>query len=134
MTTKQEVSGWAVGWTGFAGMMMILLGFFHGIAGLAAILENELYVLTADYVLRFDVTAWGWIHLAFGVLVFVAGWALFAGAVWARTIGVILAAISILANFAWLPWYPLWSIVMIAVGSFVIWALTVHGRDMADHL
>ena len=134
MTTRQEVSGWAVGWTGFAGMMMILLGFFHGIAGLAAILENELYVLTADYVLRFDVTAWGWIHLVFGVLVFVAGWALFAGAVWARTMGVILAAISILANFAWLPWYPLWSIVMIAVGSFVIWALTVHGRDMAQHL
>jgi hypothetical protein len=41
-----------------------------------------------------------------------------------------MAIVSILANFAWMPYYPVWSILMIALGIFVIWALTVHGRDV----
>jgi hypothetical protein len=128
--TQREVSGWAIGWTSFAAIMMIMVGFFHAFAGLVGLLEDEFYVTTSEYVLQFDATTWGWIHLLFGILVALAGFALFSGAVWARTVGVILAAVSIAANFAWLPWYPLWSIIMITVGVFVIWALTVHGRDI----
>lgn len=130
--TQREVSGWAIGWTAFAGVMMIMLGFFHGIAGLVGILEDELYVLAGDYVFQLDATTWGWIHLVLGVLVLIAGFYVFNGAVWARTIGVILAVLSALANFAWLPWYPLWSILMITATVFVIWALTAHGRDITE--
>ena len=75
-------------------------------------------------------TTWGWIHLIAGIVVFIAGIYLLSGQVWARTIGVIMAIVSILANFAWLPWYPFWSILMIVAAGFVIWALTVHGRDI----
>ena len=132
--TEREVSGWAVGWTAFAAVMMIMTGFFHGIAGLVGVLEDELYALAGDYVFKLDVTTWGWIHLVLGVLVVFAGFYVFTGAVWARTIGVILAVVSILANFAWLPWYPLWSILMITAGVFVIWALTAHGRDVAQRV
>lgn len=128
--TQQEVSSAAVGWTVFAAVMMWLIGGFHAIAGLVALFEDEFYVLTPDYIFKFDVTTWGWIHLIAGIVVVLAGAALFSGAVWARTIGVILAVVSILANFAWLPWYPFWSIIMITVNVFVIWALTVHGRDI----
>ena len=125
-----EISGWAVGWTWFAAVMMWIIGALHAMAGLVAVINKEFYAITPDYVFQFDVTAWGWIHLIMGVIVFLAGISLLSGQVWARTIGVIIAVISILANFAWLPWYPFWSIIMIAVGVSVIWALTVHGRDI----
>lgn len=130
MATRDGSSGWAAAWTIYAAVWMWILGFMHGIAGFAGIVEDEVLVATPNYLLQFDVTTWGWIHLILGILVFAAGFAVFAGAVWARTVGVGLAAISIVGNFAWLPYQPLWSILMIAANSFVIWALTVHGRDM----
>ncbi len=131
MTMDTETSGWAVGWTAFAGVMMVILGVFHAIAGFVGILKDELYVLAGGYVLQLDASTWGWIHLVAGIVIFLAGVALFTGATWARVIGVILAVVSIVANFAWLPWYPLWAIVMITADVFVIWALTAHGRDIA---
>ena len=131
--TQQEVSGWAVGWTWFAAVMMWIIGAWHAIAGLVGIVNDEFYVATPEYIFQFDVTTWGWIHLIAGIVVFIAGIYLLSGQVWARTIGVIMAIVSILLNFAWLPWYPFWSILMITAGGFVIWALTVHGRDIEYH-
>jgi hypothetical protein len=134
-------SGWAIGWTYFAAFMMIMIGVFHAIAGLSAIFEDEfLRVVPAIgtqpegdvYFLQFDATTWGWIHLIVGIVVALAGLALFSGAVWARTIGAILAALSAIVGFAWIPWYPVWGIVIIALASAVIWALTVHGRDVVQ--
>lgn len=132
MEPARQPSGWAVGWTFFAAFMMIMIGVFHAIAGLAGILEDEIYVLGQDYVFKFDATTWGWIHLIAGIVVALAGFALFSGAVWARTVGVILASLSMIANFAWLPWYPIWSIIIIVIDVAVIWALTVHGRDVVE--
>ena len=123
----------AVGWTWFAGIMMLLLGVFWAFAGLVGILEDDILVATPNYVFKFDVTTWGWIHLILGIVVFLAGFALFQGAVWARTVGVILAGISALVGFVWLPWYPIWGIIFIVIAVFVIWALTVHGRDVTKY-
>ncbi len=131
MTSQQDVSGYAVGWTAFAATLMIIMGFFHSIAGLVAILEDDLIVLTPNYIFQFDVSTWGWIHLIAGILVLLAGFYLFTGAVWARVIGVIIVALSMVANFAWLPYQTAWSAIMITIGGFVIWALTAHGRDIA---
>ena len=132
MTSQQDVSGWAVGWTAFAGTLMIIMGFFHAITGLVAVLEDDLIVVTPDYIFQFSVTTWGWIHLIAGIIVFLSGFYLFTGAVWARVIGVIIVAFSMVANFAWLPYWPVWSVILIAAGGFVIWALTAHGRDVAS--
>jgi hypothetical protein len=123
-------SGWAVGWIMFAAIMMLLIGFFHAMAGLVAIVDDNFYVATKEYVFQFDRTTWGWIHLIFGVVVFLGGLSLFKGAIWARTVGVILGVISAVVGFAWLPWYPIWGILIVAVAVSVIWALTVHGRDV----
>jgi hypothetical protein len=128
----KQRSGAAVGFTMFAAFMMILIGSFHIIAGLAGILEDEFYVATKEWIFQFDGTTWGWIHLLAGIVILLAGFGLFSGAVWARTIGVIMATVSAIANFAWLPYYPIWSVVMIAINVFVIWALTVHGRDITE--
>jgi hypothetical protein len=120
----------AVGWTWFAGFMMILLGSFWAMAGLVGIFEDDFFVATPDYVFKFDVTTWGWIHLILGIVVVLAGLALFQGALWARTVGVVLALLSAVVGFAWLPWYPIWGIILVTVAIFVIWSLTVHGRDV----
>jgi hypothetical protein len=130
VSSQSEPNGWALGWTSYAAVMLMLVGGFHGFAGLVGILENDLYVLAGGYVLELDVTTWGWIHLVAGVVVFFAGLGLLSGATWARVVGVTVAVLSTLMNFAWLPWYPLWSLIMITANAFVIWALTVHGRDM----
>jgi len=127
---ERQPSGAAVGWTMFAAFMMILIGSFHAIAGLAGILEDEFYAITPNYVFEFDATTWGWVHLIGGVIVLLAGFGLFSGAVWARTVGVIVATISAIVSFVWIPWYPVWSIVVIGVDVAVIWALTAHGRDI----
>ncbi len=130
--SDNQPSGMAVGFTAFAGVMMIVVGFFHAIAGFGAILEDKVYVVGSDYVFSFDATAWGWIHLLIGVLLVLAGFGVFSGSVAARTVGVILATISAIANFAFLLGWnaPLWSIIMILVDITIIWALTMHGRDI----
>ena len=122
-------SGWAVGWIMFAAIMMLLIGFFHVMAGLVAIVDDNFYVATKEYVFQFDRTTWGWIHLILGIVVFIAGLSLFKGAIWARTVGVILGVISAVVGFAWLPWYPVWGILIVVIAVSVIWALTMHGRD-----
>jgi hypothetical protein len=128
---SKQWSGWAVGYTVFAAVMMWLVGGMHLIAGFAALINDEFYVLGQEYVFKFDLTTWGWIHLLIGTLVVIGGIALFGGAVWARTLAVILTIASVLTAFAWLPWYPVFGAIIIAVGIGVIWAVTAHGRDIA---
>jgi hypothetical protein len=130
VTNDNEVSAWGIGWISYAAVMLMLVGGFHAFAGLVGILEDELYVLAAGYVLELDATTWGWIHLIAGGIVALTGIALLGGATWARVIGVIVAVASTFVNFAWLPWYPLWSLIMITANAFVIWALIVHGRAL----
>ena len=134
MTEQSNVhhSGWAVGWSAFASVMLIMVGIFHAMAGLVALVDDTFYVVGETWVFEFDVTAWGWIHLIGGALVALAGFGIISGNVVARTVGVAAAVISALVNFAWLPYQPVWSVVMIAVAIAVIWALTVHGRDIAE--
>ena len=126
----EQKSGVAVGFSMFAAIMLMINGSFQIIAGLAGIFENEFYVRTPNYFLGFDASAWGWIHLIWGVLVLIGGLGLLSGSLWGRTLGVIAAAGSMLVNFAFIPLYPVWSITMIAIAIAVIWALTAHGRDV----
>jgi hypothetical protein len=127
---QRQPSGWAIGFTMFAAIMLMIAGSFQIIAGLAGIFENEFYAATPNYFLKFDASVWGWIHLLWGVLVLIGGLGLLSGSLWGRTLGVIAAAGAAIANFAFIPLYPVWSIVVIALSVAVIWALTAHGRDI----
>ncbi|SDU68043.1 DUF7144 family membrane protein [Jiangella alkaliphila] len=127
---RREPSAWAVGWTVFAAVMMAMIGTFHAIAGVVALVDDDFFTQVQEYVFDFDQTTWGWIHLILGIVLVIAGAALLTGSVAARAVGVVLAALSMLAAFAWLPYYPIWSVVIIAVAVSVVWALTVHGRDI----
>jgi hypothetical protein len=132
MSDGRDTSGMAVGFTVFAAIMMLMVGVFQALQGLIAIFENEFYVATRNYLFEFDATTWGWIHLVIGLLVAFAGWGLLSGQTWARVVGITLAALSATANFLFIPYYPFWSLLIITLNIFVIWALTAHGREYRE--
>jgi hypothetical protein len=126
---EREVTGW-VGWIAFAGTMMIIAGTLNLFYGLIAAINDEWVVFGNKSDLYLDLTAWGWLHMALGAVVLLAGIFLFTGNILARTVGVIVASVSIIANFFWLPVYPVWSLIVITMDVLVIWALTAHGREI----
>ena len=128
----EETSGSAVGFILFAGIMMIMVGCFQFFEGLVAVFNDTFYVATRNYIFQADATTWGWIHLILGLLVAFAGWGLFSGRTWARTVAIILAVLSALANFLFIPYYPFWSLLLITLNIFVIWAVAAHGGAMRD--
>ena len=127
-----QVSGWAFGLAAFAGAVMLMVGIFQAFSGLAAIFEDEFFVVGANYAFDLDVTAWGWIHLILGVVVAFAGISVYSGATWARSVGIVLAILSAVANFFFIPYYPVWAVLIIALDVAVIWALAVYGTEQAQ--
>ena len=123
-------SAWG-GWIAFAGMMMVMLGVFHIIQGLVALFNDEYFLVgRSGLILSVDFTAWGWVHLCVGVVAVVAGFCVFAGQLWARIVGTVMALVSAVVNLGFLAAYPLWSVMMIALDVVVIMALTVHGSEI----
>src|SRR3954452_1495350 len=121
---QQDVSGWAVGGIVFAASILTLVGVFQMLAGLVALFNDEFFVVARNYTFDLDVTAWGWIHLVLGALLVFTGFALFSRRTCAGVAAIMLAMLSALANFFFIPYYPLWSLVMIALDVWIIWALT----------
>ena len=132
MTSERTGSPWAAGIIVFAGILMIVGGIWHALAGFAALLNDDLYVSTPNYVYAFDLTGWGWGHLVLGVLVAAAGGAVLRGLTWGRVVGLAVVLLSLVANFLFIPWYPVWSLVIIALDIAVIWALIVWPRQPFD--
>jgi hypothetical protein len=114
---------WSTGGLVFAATMLVLIGIWQVLMGLAAIVADEFFLATDTYPYALNPTAWGWLHLVLGVLVLVVGYGLFTDALWARVAGIFLALTAAVANFFFLPYYPLWSLVVIALAVFVVWAL-----------
>ena len=127
---NRQPSAAAVGWALFAAIMLMIAGMFQIIAGIAAIIEDDFFVAGQKWVFEFDVTTWGWIHVILGGLLLLVGAGILTGNVVARTVGVLIAGLSAIANFAYLPYYPVWAIIVIAIDIAIIWALTAHGRDV----
>ncbi|MCZ4122271.1 DUF7144 family membrane protein [Streptomyces sp. H39-S7] len=123
-----EQSGWIV----FAAIMMIFSGAMAILEGISAIAKDDLFVRTTNYAFAFNLTSWGWIHLIVGIVVLLAGCALFSGALWARGVGIVLAGLSLIANFMWVPYSPFWAIILIAIDIFVIYALCTPARRAAS--
>ncbi|MEU1105798.1 hypothetical protein ABZ408_33290 [Streptomyces tibetensis] len=107
----------------FAAIMLMITGILAIMRGISAIAEDQVFVSTPNYVFSFDLTGWGWIHLALGVVAVLVSVGLFQASTWARVLGVGIAGLVLIANFLSLPSYPVWSVVMIALTGFIIWAL-----------
>jgi hypothetical protein len=113
----------AVTTAGFAGTMLIMVSAFQILQGIAAVAADEVYVTGIEYVYQLDVTSWGWIHIGIGAIALAAGLGVLAAQTWAYIAGIVLAVIASFANFAFIPYYPIWSLVILAFNIAVIWAL-----------
>jgi hypothetical protein len=124
---REDNSWLAVGGVLFAASMMVLVGVFQFFTGLAALVDDQFYVVNDHYAFNLDVTAWGWIHLILGIVVAVSGAYLFAGRPWAAAVAIVIVILSAISNFFLIPYYPFWAILVIAIEVFVLWALTRPG-------
>lgn len=127
-TTERPSSGgaWAAGAIFTAAVLLMLAGGWQILQGLSAIFNDKVFVVGVSYVWEFDLTAWGWIHLLLGIILVVVGIFLLRGAGWAAITGIVVAGISALANFMWLPYEPVWAALIIALDVLIIWALASH--------
>jgi len=127
---RPQPTGW-VGFVVFAGVMLMMLGGFQAIQGLVAIFRDEYYLVSrSGLLLTVDFTTWGWIHLVIGLIAVGTGVGVLLGQTWARVVGIIIAVLSALSNLAFLPAYPIWSVIVIALDVLAIYALSVHGREV----
>jgi hypothetical protein len=128
-TTRSTATAWSTGFAMFAGAVLIVTGICQALTGIAALFRDEVFVTTPNYIYAFDVTAWGWVHLILGAAVALTGLGVIQGQTWARIVGIMLASLSIIANFLFIPHYPIWSLLIIALDVAVIWALATYRRE-----
>jgi hypothetical protein len=127
---RRTSSAW-VGWVVFAAVMAITLGVFEAIEGLVAIFKDQYYLVpSTGLVVSVDYTVWGWVHLVLGVAAVAAGIALLQGRTWGRVVVIGIAGLSALVNLGFLSAYPIWSTIIITLDIIVIYALTVHWKDV----
>ena len=126
---EREVTGW-VGWVVFAAVILIMVGVFDIISGLIAIFDDKWLAGTPGGLFVWDSTAWGWITLILGIVILFAAFAILKGQVWGRTVAVILAALNAINQLSTMRAYPVWSLIVILLDVFVIYALTVHGGEL----
>src|SRR5262245_18558223 len=138
MTTMREstshrssAAAWSAGGVIFAATLMIIGGVFGIFKGIAGLVNNRIYAVPTAYAWRFTTYSWGWIHLFVGIALVCAGLALFTGATWARWLGIAVAGVSLLENFFFIPYYPLWALAIMAIDVFIIWALATAPRHGA---
>ncbi|WP_406497719.1 hypothetical protein OG936_25495 [Streptomyces sp. NBC_00846] len=120
------------GTTAFAAVLMVVGGAMAIFEGVAALAKEHLFVVTRHYLFEFSLTGWGWVHLILGIALVLAGLAVFGGALWGRFFGVAVAGLGAIANFLWLPYYPLWALVLIVINILVAWALCMGMHREAD--
>ena len=131
LRARRTPSAW-VGWVVFAGTMAVIVGIFTAIQGLVALFDDQYFVVAKGELLLLDFTAWGWIHLLVGLILVLVGFGIIRGAPWGLVAGVVLAGVNAILQLGFLAAYPVWSILIIALDVVVIYALIVHGREMAD--
>ncbi len=119
-STREVVAG--IGTYGAAAMLCVsaIVTIFQGISALA---HDRTLAVGSGYIYEFNANTWGWIHIVVGILVGVVAVGLFWSTTWARVAAIIIASLSIVSQFLWLPHYPVWAIVVIALDIFVIWAV-----------
>lgn len=133
MATSRPSAEPTTGWVGvivFGATVMVMLAIFNIIQGILAIGKNDVFVQSGGDVVIWDVSTWGWIHLVLGILLAVTGVALFKGSVAATVTAIVLVILNASAQMLFLPVYPFWSMIVIAVDLLVLWALTFHGSEM----
>jgi hypothetical protein len=126
---EREPSSAALGFTLTAAILMMISGGWNILEGIAALIHGSFVVVVQNYAYSLSATSWGWFHLLLGAAVLAAGIGLLTDKMWARIVGVVVVAISMIVNFLYIPYLPVWSIVVIAIDMAILWALlSPHDR------
>jgi len=125
----ERARGAVIGFTALAGTLMLLGGLWNVTVGIVALSHGHVFTTAPAYMFRYNIRGYGWLEIGLGVLIFAAGMCVFLGMAWARYVGAFLAVLSAIANFAFIPYQPLWSIALIALNAFIIWALLTPRRS-----
>ena len=128
-SSQNQVGAWT---SVIAATLMIVVGIFQAFVGFVALVDGTDFYVTPNFVFSLNTTTWGWVHLIYGIVVAVGGLFILTGNVVARTLGIVLAGVQAIVNFAWLPYYPIWSIIIIALDVLVIWALATTRLDRTE--
>jgi hypothetical protein len=132
--TYDEGSAWS-GWVVFGAIVMFTIGAIDIIQGLAALLKDEVYLVSdSGLLVTTDFTRWGWTLLIWGIVLILAGSALFSGKEWGRWFAIVAVGLNLVGQIAWFPAYPLWSLLAIGLEIAVLWALTVGWKDVRADL
>ena len=125
---RTETSGWVI----FAATIFAIVGVFNFIQGLVFLVEDTWTVLLPDSILVFDLTTWGWILLILGLIEMIVAWGVLSGQTWAQVVGIIIASLAAILNILSLSIYPLWGLIALVLQILVIYALAVHGDEVAS--
>jgi len=128
--TESEPGGGARGLIYFGSSVLVIVGVFHALAGLTALLDDSFYRVPPGYALETSVTTWGWVHMIGGLVFVAAGFYLLSGNLLARIIAVFAAMVSAVGSFWSIPYYPVWNILILALDVGVIWAVVAHGHQL----
>ena len=122
------------GWIGFAGILIMIVGMLDFFQGLIAIIRDNYYVLTPQQIIVFDLTAWGWIMLIWGLVVAAAGAALVAGRSWARWFAIVVGGLNFIVQLGFVgsSQYTLWALTVVAMNVLVLYALIVRWGDVRE--
>jgi hypothetical protein len=125
-----QTSRW-VGWIGFAGWLLVIIGSLDFFEGLIAIIRKHYYVLTPNQIIVFDVRTWGWITLIWGIVVAFAGFGILSHSSWARWFAIVVGSLNVIGQlgFVGASAYPLWALTVIALSIVAIYALIVHWEE-----
>ena len=126
---EEEPTGW-MGWILFAATIMIIGGGLNALYGLVAVVNSNWVGWQSPAAAYLNISTWGWVHIVVGLLVVACGFGVLTGNIVARIVGVAIAGVSMVANFFFIPVYPLWALTIIVIDALVIWALTAHGGEM----
>jgi hypothetical protein len=125
-TGGHRAEGRGLGLVFFAAILLLVVGCFNLIDGIAAVARSHVFVANAHYVFG-DLRAWGWVALILGGLQLVAGAGVMAGNQVARWFAVAVVGLNAIGQMFFIPSYPFWSLTIIAVDVVVLYGLCAYG-------
>jgi uncharacterized membrane protein YccC len=111
--------------------MLVITGVLQIFIAITALVHDKIYEGTPQYLFAFDLAAWGWIQLITAIAAIGAGYGALRGLAWARIVGITVAGISMVVEFAYIPHFPLWSVLVIVIDALIIWGLATYRPDAA---
>jgi hypothetical protein len=131
-TTDEEVEG--KNWLLFCGILLIVMGIARILDSIWAFrYKGSVPDHLQDSLFGQTLSTYGWVWLVMGILLLLSGFGVMTRNQYARWFGILVASLAAVSAFAWMPYYPVWSLVYVGVGIVVVWALSTYGAREVEY-